>query len=111
MIQAIVIVVCLASGLGSLPALAQGMDVTEGCLPPAEPFLPEDDAALAQYANLIAEDFERYFGVISDYFACMDATREVEFRRAQQVSQRHRQFLDRLDGLGLRSKAAVGREP
>ncbi|MTH79450.1 hypothetical protein GL286_17165 [Paracoccus aestuariivivens] len=85
--------------------------MTGGCLPPEEPFLPVDDAALAQYADLIAEDFERYFAASSEYFACMDATRQIEFERAREVSERHRQFLERLDQLGLRAKAAVGQEP
>ncbi|WP_134681456.1 hypothetical protein [Paracoccus ravus] len=73
--------------------------------------MPEDDTSLAQYADLVAEDFERYFSASSEYFACMDATRHTEFERAQQVSERRRLFLDRLDRLGLRSKAAVGQEP
>ena len=93
------------------PALGQGAYDSGNCLPPEEPFLPEDDAALARYAVLIAEDFERYFAASSEYFACMDTTRQTEFLRAQQVSERHRQFLARLDRLGLRGKAAVGEEP
>ncbi|MDS9469692.1 hypothetical protein RGQ15_19180 [Paracoccus sp. MBLB3053] len=84
---------------------------TGDCLPPEEPFLPGDDAALARYADLIAADFERYFAASSDYFACMDATRQIEFARAQQVSDRHRQFLDRLDLLGLSARAALGQKP
>jgi hypothetical protein len=101
----------LASTLWSFPALGQGAGIIGNCLPPEEPFLPADDAALARYADLIAEDFERYFAASSDYFACMDATRQTEFERTQQFSERHRLFLDRLDRLGLRSKAALGQEP
>jgi hypothetical protein len=77
-------------------------------VPPVEPYLPGDDAVLAQYADLISEDFDRYFTESSDYFACIDATRQVEFERAQQVSERHRDFRKRLDRLGLASKAAAG---
>ncbi|MDS9470229.1 hypothetical protein RGQ15_22035 [Paracoccus sp. MBLB3053] len=89
----------------------QGVHITGTCLPPEEPFVPEDDTSLAQYAGLIAEDFESYFAASSEYFACMDVTRKIEFDRARQVSERHRQFLDRLDRLGLRAKAALGQEP
>ena len=101
----------LASTLWSVPAIGQGAGITGNCLPPEEPFLPGDDTALARYADLIAEDFERYFAASSDYFGCLDKTRQIEFEHAKHVSERHRLFLDRLDRLGLRAKAAVGQEP
>ncbi|MFG6082650.1 hypothetical protein ACEUZ9_003301 [Paracoccus litorisediminis] len=101
----------LASCLWSFPTLGQRSGITGNCLPPEEPFVPGDDTSLAQYADLIAEDFERYFAASSEYFSCMDATRQIEFERAQQVSERHRQFLARIDRLGLRAKTAAGQEP
>jgi len=81
-------VLCLASvvasALVSMPALAQPAQISGGSLSPAEIYLPDDDDALARYADLVAGDFERYVSEISDYFACMDATRQLEFERAQQ---------------------------
>lgn len=95
----------------AVPALGQSADVSPDCLPPEEPYLPVEDDALARYAELIAADFERYFSEVTRYFACMDATRQAEFEQAQQVSEQHRRFLDRLDALGFSSKAAEGRTP
>jgi len=94
---------CLAQHTPLLPA--------RDCLPPEEPFVPGEDAELQRYAALIAADFERYFAAISDYLACLDASRHAAFLRAQQISAQHRSFRDRLDKLGLTGQAAVDHPP
>jgi len=94
---------CLAQHASLLPA--------RDCLPPEEPFIPGEDAELRRYAAQIAADFERYFAEISDYLACIDASRQAAFLRAQQISAQHRSFRDRLDELGVTGEAAVDHPP
>ena len=94
---------CLAQHASLLPA--------RDCLPPDEPFVPGEDAELQRYAAVIAADFERYFAGISDYLACLDATRQAAFLRAQQISVQHRSFRGRLDELGLTGEGAVDHPP
>ncbi|SMO99091.1 hypothetical protein [Paracoccus laeviglucosivorans] len=81
------------------------------CLPPEEPFVPSSDAELRHYANLVAADFERYFGALTDYLACLDATRLASFQRAHEISRQHRAFRARLDQLGLAGQAAIAHPP
>ncbi|MFD1797909.1 hypothetical protein FQV27_17870 [Paracoccus aurantiacus] len=76
------------------------------CLPPAEPIVPIDDATFSEYADLIAEEFERYFSEVSPYIACLDAVRQHTFARAREISEQHRAFWDRADSLGLTEDAA-----
>jgi len=94
----------------SLAQHAPGLPVRD-CLPPDEPFVPGEDAELQRYAALIAADFERYFSAISDYLACLDASRQAAFLRAQQISAQHRSFRDRLDQLGLTGEGALIHPP
>lgn len=76
------------------------------CLPPEEPNVPSDDATFSDYADLIAEEFERYFSEFSPYIACLDAARIDAFARAREVSAKHQAFWDRADRMGLTEKAA-----
>lgn len=35
------------------------------CVPPEEPWMPENDADLRAYVDLLAADFERYFSALT----------------------------------------------
>lgn len=84
------------------PAISQA----PACIPPQEPFIPADDATFSEYADLVAEDFERYFSEFSPYIACLDAARLEAFARAREISTRHQAFWDRADRMGLTEEAA-----
>lgn len=77
------------------------------CDPPVVPFMPESDATFKEYADLINQDFERYFTEMSRYSACLDHARAEMLAEAQAVSQLHREFLARAEALGLTRKAAT----
>lgn len=81
-----------ATILMPVPALA--VDV---CYPPEEPFIPASDEELMEYADLIDEDFQRYFKEITEYFTCMDRTRQQAFEEARAFSGTYNAFLKRLD--------------
>ena len=89
------------------PALAQNTV----CSPPLEPFIPADDAAFSQYADLVAEDFERYFSEFTPYIACLDAARHEAFTRARAISAQHDAFWARADAMGLTEEAAPDADP
>lgn len=76
------------------------------CIPPEEPFIPADDADFSEYADLVAEDFERYFAELTPYFRCLDATREAAFARAREISDLRDEFWARADAMGLTEEAA-----
>ena len=80
------------------------------CDPPVAPFLPESDAAFKDYADLINQDFERYFSEMSEYSSCLDHARAELLAEAQAVSQLHREFLARAEALGVTRKAATPSE-
>lgn len=77
------------------------------CDPPVVPFLPESDATFKEYADLINQDFERYFTEMSRYSACLDQARAELLSEAQAVTQLHREFLARAEALGIARKAAT----
>lgn len=81
------------------------------CAPPARPFVPSDESNFSEYADLVAEDFERYFTEITTYFACMDEARQAAFHEAQEVSKEREAFWTRADSLGLTEKSAVEHPP
>lgn len=101
------VLVLVMLGTGKLSA----QEVAGVCLPPAEPHVPQSDAAFAAYADIVAQDFERYFAALTDYFACMDRTRQAVFRRAEEVSKRHQAFHARASALGISKKIAVPAPP
>jgi hypothetical protein len=80
------------------------------CNPPVAPFMPESDAAFKEYADLINQDFERYFTEISRYSACLDQARAELMVEAQAVSKLHKEFLARVEALGVARKAAIPTE-
>lgn len=85
------------------PAFAQAPT----CIPPEEPFAPADDAAFGEYADLVAEDFERYFSEVWPYIACLDAARQDAFARAREASALQEAFWRRTDEMGLTEEVAT----
>lgn len=103
---------CLAlfvTAIGCFPfgaPYAQTVSPETICLPPQEPFVPTSDDDLKVYADMVSDDFERYFAQLTAYFSCMDDTRQAVFDRARLVSQDHQTFWQRANALGMAEKAA-----
>ncbi|MEF9604814.1 hypothetical protein O4J55_21815 [Paracoccus sp. PXZ] len=99
----------LMAGMALLPSpvMAQSGSPNAVCLPPEEPYVPSDDDGFRAYADMVSEDFERYFSELTEYFACMDGTRLAVFERAREVSQDHQAFWKRANDLGVAEKAAA----
>lgn len=74
------------------------------------PFLPENDATFKEYADLINQEFERYFTEVSIYSACLNNAHAELMAEAEAVSELHRQFLERAESLGVTRKAATPSE-
>lgn len=64
------------------------------CLPPERPFVPAEDEAVQEYADLIMQDFETYFSEISTYLQCLDEERQRAFKEAQEVGLEYRKFFN-----------------
>lgn len=86
---------------------SQLASLTNPCFAPEEPFVPSDDAEFKRFADLIAQDFERYFVELTEYSNCMDATRHAVMERAKEVSKEYRSFWDRAKVLGVSEHAAI----
>lgn len=71
-----------------------GMAIADTCLPPSRPYLPEDQSALREYADLIRQDFETYVTEISGYFRCLDAERARVFSEAQDVTRDYQTLVE-----------------
>ena len=97
------VLILVALGTGEMSA----QETAGVCLPPGEPHVPQSDVAFVAYADIVAQDFERYFAALTDYFACMDRTRQAVFRRAEEVSRHHQAFHARASALGISEKIAV----
>lgn len=86
---------------------AQDALASQICEPPQEPWVPQGDDDLREYADLIAGDFERYFRDLTSYFSCVDASRQAVFERSRSVSAAHEAFWQRAKALGVERKAAT----
>ena len=104
-------ILALMMALAVVPAAVHALSAGSGsiCLPPEEPYVPSDDAEFRDYADMVSADFNRYFSEITDYFVCMDATRQAVFERAREVSKAHQEFWQRADELGVNERAAASR--
>lgn len=104
-------ILALMATLAVVPAAVDALSAGSGsvCLPPEEPYVPSGDAEFREYADMVFADFERYFNAITDYFICMDATRQVVFERARHVSKAHQAFWQRAEELGVTERAAASR--
>lgn len=63
------------------------------CLAPERPFVPSDQQAAQEYADLIRNDFEVYIQDIQSYFRCLDDERARAFRETREVSEEYGRFL------------------
>ena len=66
------------------------------CLAPQRPFVPNDPAVVAAYANLIGQDFENYIQDIQRHFRCLEEERARALAEAQIVSKDYGAFLSSL---------------
>lgn len=66
------------------------------CLAPQRPFVPNDPAVVAAYADIIRQDFENYIQDIQRYFQCLDEERARAFEEARIVSREYGAFLSTL---------------
>lgn len=76
-----------------LLVLLVGSAAAESCLPPPRPFVPSDNQAARDYADIIRSDFEVYIRDIQRYFRCLDQERARAFKEAREVSQEYGRFL------------------
>lgn len=74
------------------------------CIPPVPPAVPQDDALLREYADLIEQDFQSYFDALTDFSICHDQLFLRTMEEARSVSADYRSFLDRAAAAG----AALG---
>lgn len=69
--------------------------------------MPESDEAFTQYADVIGEDFERYFREMSKYSTCLINAQSDLIREGEAVSDLYETFLSRARQLGVSEKAAT----
>lgn len=79
-------IILLSAVLGSSASSAN-------CLAPERPFVPSDQQAAQEYADLIRNDFEVYIQDIQSYFRCLDDERARAFRETREVSEEYGRFL------------------
>lgn len=68
----------------------------ETCYPPTVPFVPSDQKAQRELADLIRRDFETYIADVQEYFRCLDAERARAFEEAREVSEDYGRFLQEM---------------
>mgnify|MGYP000179811177 FL=1 len=76
-----------------LTFVVSGVAGAETCFPPARPFVPNDSVAIAEFTDLISQDFETYIQDVQAYFRCLDEERARAFEEAREVSQDYERFL------------------
>jgi hypothetical protein len=76
-----------------LTYVASGAAWAETCFPPVPPFVPNDSGAVAEFSDLIGQDFETYIEDVQVYFRCLDDERARAFEEARQVSRDYERFL------------------
>lgn len=86
----------------SFPVLFQCLFVAgsadaESCIAPTRPFVPGDAEEVRDYADIIRQDFERYFQDIQGYFRCLVAEHDRAFEEAREVTEEYGHFLGRVD--------------
>ncbi|GHG23417.1 hypothetical protein [Paracoccus aerius] len=81
------------------------------CVPPEEPWVPERDADIQAYVDLVAADFERYFSALTQHFQCLDQAWQDSLARARSVSAARETFVQRATALGLRARLGVDPQP
>ena len=56
------------------------------CVPPEEPWVPERNADIEAYVDLVTADFERYFSALTQHFQCLDQAWQDSLAGARAVS-------------------------
>ncbi|QIR86638.1 hypothetical protein [Paracoccus sp. AK26] len=102
------ITAALLSGLSILPTATAQAPV---CVPPEEPWVPERDADIQAYVDLVAADFERYFSALTQHFQCLDQAWQDSLARGRAVSAARETFVQRATALGLRARLGVEPQP
>lgn len=69
--------------------------------------MPESDEAFVEYADVIGEDFERYFREMSRYSTCLINAQSNLVQEGKAVSDLYETFLTRARKLGVSDKAAT----
>lgn len=77
------------------------------CVPPEEPWVPQQDADIQAYVDLVAADFERYFSDLTRYFQCLEQAWQDGLAHGRQVSSARETFLRRARALGLGTNLGV----
>lgn len=98
--------VALAATLYLLVIPSGGL-ATSFCVPPEAPSIPNTDADLRAYADLIRADYEKYFRAVSDFSTCLTEARAEVMVEAEQVGVEYRGFLQRAAELGVAELAAT----
>ena len=81
------------------------------CVPPEEPWVPERDADIEAYVDLVAADFERYFSALTQHFQCLDQAWQDSLARGRAVSAARETFVQRATALDLRARLGVDPQP
>ncbi len=98
------IAAALLSGL-LIPAAAKAQAPV--CVPPEEPWVPERDADIQAYVDLVAADFERYFSALTQHFQCLDQAWQDGLARGRAVAAAREAFVQRASALGLGARLGV----
>ncbi len=79
------VVACLATDHGA---------VSQSCLRPIPPFVPERVEDISAYAGLLKQDIEAYFADVQSYFRCIDTERGKVFVEAERVTEEFERVLE-----------------
>jgi hypothetical protein len=93
--------------LAQTPAKAQA----PVCVPPEEPWVPEQDEDVRAYVDLVAVDFERYFSALTQHFQCLEQAWQDGLVRGRAVSAARQTFVQRATALGLGARLGVDPQP
>ena len=64
------------------------------CIPPVPPVVPQNDALLKAYADIIELDFQTYFDALTDFSKCHDQLFARTLQEARDVSADYHAFLE-----------------
>lgn len=81
------------------------------CTPPVPPTVPQDDALLREYADLIEQSFQAYFDALTDFSICHDQLFFRTVEEARGVSADYQSFLDRAAAAGAALVPRHGSDP
>lgn len=79
------------------------------CMPPEKPWAPVSEADFREYADLVAQDFERYFSTLTRHFQCLEQAWQDGIEQGRQVAADREAFAARARALGLQDR--IGMDP